>query len=218
MIIHVSFNRLSAPETKLLIYIYTVYINQNNETQLQPSSFSGYEWILFLHVAFGPFRTSKFPGSRTSTLYALPVKRWNPKAISESERIMAYLCNLCQNLFRFVGCFMLFPHDPHFSCWIPGFFLEQNGTCRSSVQCFTPFGTSTLRAPMATKPPPDTTCESASCEVGKSWEIPGNPEVCWENHRIKRTFYIAMFDYQREKPVGSWASPEKYARHWGSSF
>ena len=98
------------------------------------------------------------------------------------------------------------------------FFLEQNGTCRSSVQCFTPFGTSTLRAPMATKPPPDTTCESASCEVGKSWEIPGNPEVCWENHRIKRTFYIAMFDYQREKPVGSWASPEKYARHWGSSF
>lgn len=54
MIIHVSFNRLSAPETKLLIYIYTVYINQNNETQLQPSSFSGYEWILFLHVAFGP--------------------------------------------------------------------------------------------------------------------------------------------------------------------
>ena len=177
MIIHVSFNRLSAPETKLPLYIYTQYISIRT-TKLNfshPVFLDTNGYFFYMLLLAHPFRTSKFPGSRTSTLYALPVKRWNPEAVSESERIMAYLCNLCQNLFRFVGCFMLFPHDPHFSCWIPGFFLEQNGTCRSSVQCFTPFGTSTLRAPMATKPPPDTTCESASCEVGKSWEIP----VAW---------------------------------------
>ena len=81
MIIHVSFNRLSAPETKLLIYIYIYSIYQSE--QRNSTSAIQFFWIrmdtfftfFYMLLLAHPFRTSKFPGSRTSTLHALPVKR-----------------------------------------------------------------------------------------------------------------------------------------------